>query len=140
MGASAEEPGGAAGAAHIPRSRWSGDPHLSRVHLVTRTKKGLPQVTRLGKCNSVVLNKDKEHVIHLWLGAPLPAGFPPGKTSEQLQGPSNQVASEKKQPNDHTHQHLKHSKAYISAKLTLDRPDLSLATFFCLLPAKSELI
>lgn len=56
------------------------------------------------------MSKDREHVIHLWLGAPPPAGFPPGKTSEQLQGPLNQVASEKKRPNDHTHS-LKHSKA-----------------------------
>lgn len=49
----------------------------------------------------------KSKVMNLWLGAPPPAGFPPGKTSEQLLGPLNRAASEKKQPNDH--EHLKHS-------------------------------
>lgn len=42
------------------------------------------------------MNKYRGHGTDLWLGAPLPFGFPPGKTSEQLLGPLNQVASEKK--------------------------------------------
>lgn len=34
---SAEEPGGAAEADHIQLLHWPNDPHLSQVHLVTKT-------------------------------------------------------------------------------------------------------
>lgn len=36
VAASAEGPGAASEAAHTQRSRWSGDPHLSPAHLVTK--------------------------------------------------------------------------------------------------------
>ncbi len=82
--------------------------------------------------------------------APLPAGFPPEKISEQLPRPSNQAASKS---TDKGHKYtlsfnLDNVKTYTDTKyliinyfqvcLTFSSPDLTLETFFFLLPARKK--